>query len=203
MPAGSVKDFLIYNKLKETIGKPIDTAMREMLVAKFVPMISQPKIRQRILAQYSLLKSLGRGRPAPDFMATALNKDTFSLKNFQEKYIVIDVWATWCGPCKVQSPNFEMLAEQYTNSNLQFVALSIDDNKWAWEFEAGEKIPRVLQLLAKDKNLFTNAYGVEYIPRYILLGPDGKIINAQMPEPGNPLFEEILRREIPGLQNIE
>jgi len=203
MPAGTVRDFLIYNKLKEAIGKTRDSVRREMLITEFVPMISQPKIQQQILAQHLLLKSLGRGRPAPNFITTALNKDTFSLKNFLGKYVVIDVWATWCGPCRVQSPNFENLAEQYTSPSVAFVALSIDDNKWAWQNEASEKSLRVLQLLANDKNLFGQAYGIDYIPRYILLGAEGKIINAQMPEPGNPLFEEILRREIPGLASLE
>jgi len=202
MPAGTVRDFLIYNKLKEAIGKTRDSTRREMLITEFVPMISQPKIQQQILAQHLLLKSLGRGRPAADFITTALNKDTFSLKNFHGKYVVIDVWATWCGPCRVQSPNFENLAEQYTSPSVAFVALSIDDNKWTWQNEASEKSLRVLQLHANDKNIFGKDYGIDYIPRYILLSPDGKIINAQMPEPGNPAFEEILRREIPGLESL-
>jgi len=203
MPAGTVRDYLIYDKLKEVIGKTIDTTRREMLITEFVPKISQPKIQQQILAQHLLLKSLSRGKPAPDFITTALNKDTFSLKNFQGKYVVIDVWATWCQSCQVQLPNFDGLAEQYTNQNLVFIALSIDDNKWAWENQASENTSRVFHLHASDKNLFGHSYGVEYIPRYILLGADGKIINAQMPEPGNPFFQEILRREIPGLENLE
>ena len=202
LPAGNVRDYLIYNKLKEAIGKTRDSSRREMLITTFVPMISQSKIQQQILGQHLLLKSLGRGKPAPDFTSTALNKDTFSLKNFLGKFVVIDVWATWCQPCQVQSPMFDQLAEQYTNQNVAFVALSIDDNKWAWENQASEKISRVVQLHSNDKNLFGQAYGIEYIPRYILLDADGKIINAQMPEPGNPLFEEILRREIPGLESL-
>ena len=203
MPAGTVRDYLIYNKLKEVIGKTIDTTRREMLITEFVPKISQPKIQQQILAQHLLLKSLSRGKPAPDFITTALNKDTFSLKNFTGKYVVIGVWATWCQACQVQAPNFDGLAEQYTSQNLAFVALSIDDNKWGWQYDAGQRSLRVVQLYANDKNLFGQVYGIDYIPRYILLGPDGKIINAQMPEPGNPLFEEILRREIPGLESLE
>lgn len=202
LPAGTVRDFLIYNKLKEAIGRTRDSIRREMLITEYVPLISQQKIQQQILAQHALLKSLGRGRPAPDFITTALNKDTFSLKDFQGKYVVIDVWATWCGPCRVQSPSFEMLAEQYANPSVSFVALSIDDSKWAWQSEANEKSLRVMQLHVNDKNIFGQAYGIEYIPRYILLGPDGKIINAQMPEPNNRLFEEILRREIPGLESF-
>jgi len=200
LPAGTIRDYLIYNKLKEAIGKTRDSAIREMLIAEFVPMISQPKIQQKLLAQHLLLKSLSRGKPAPDLSTTALNKDTFSLKNFQGKYVVIDVWATWCQPCQVQLPIFDELAEQYPNQNVAFVALSIDDSKWAWENQASEKSSRVIQLHINDKNIFGQSYGIDYIPRYIMLGPDGKIINAQMPEPTNPLFEEILRREIPGLE---
>jgi thiol-disulfide isomerase/thioredoxin len=203
MPSGTVRDYLIYNKLKEVIGKTIDTTRREMLITEFVPKISQAKMQQQIIAQHLLLKSLSRGKPAPDFITTALNKDTFSLKNFTGKYVVIGVWATWCQPCQVQAPNFDGLAEQYTNQNLSFVALSIDDNKWGWQYDAGQRSLRVIQLYANDKNSFGRVYGIDYIPRYILLDPDGKIINAQMPEPGNPLFEEILRREIPGLESLE
>ena len=203
MPAGTIRDYLIYNKLKEVIGKVIDTTRREMLITEFVPKISQPKMQQQLLAQHLLLKSLSRGKSAPDFITTALNKDSFSLKKFQGKYVVIDVWATWCQPCQVQAPNFDGLAEQYSSQDVAFVALSIDDGKWNWEWEAGERSLRVIQLHASDKNAFSKAYGIDYIPRYILLGPDGKIINAQMPEPGNPLFEEILRREIPSLANLE
>ena len=173
-----------------------------MLIAQFVPMLSQPEMQQKILAQHLLLNSLSRGKPAPDFSTTALNKDTFSLKNFHGKYVVIDVWATWCQTCQVQLPVFDELAEQYTSQNITFVALSIDDNKWAWENQASEKSSRVLPLHTNDKNVFGRTYGIDYLPRYILLDPDGKIINAQMPEPSNPLFEEILRREIPGLASL-
>ncbi len=199
LPPGNIRDFLIYNKLKEAIGRTRDTVKREILLAQYLPAVSQNKIQSILVAQHFLLKSLNRGKPAPDFVTTALNKDTFSLKDFNGRYIVIDVWATWCGPCRVQSPNFERLAEQYTAPNVAFVALSIDDNKWAWQNEASEKSFRVLQLHSTDKNLFGKAYGIEYIPRYIFIGPDGKIINAQLPEPGDPMFETILLNEIPGL----
>ena len=202
LPAGKVRDYLVYNKLKEAIGRTRDSTNREALLTQFLPTISQQNVQYQLWAQHLLLKSLNRGKPAPDFATIALNKDTFSLKNFKGRYVVIDVWATWCGPCRVQSPNFERIAEQYTNPGLAFVALSVDDDKWAWQNEASEKSSRVLQLHLEDKNLFRTAYGIEYIPRYIFIDPEGKIINAQMPEPGNASFEDILRKEIPGLAHL-
>ncbi|HJS53954.1 MAG TPA: ABC transporter permease [Chitinophagaceae bacterium] len=202
LPAGNVRDYLIYNKLKEAIGRTRDSTKREVLLTEFLPAISQSNIQHQLLAQHFLLKSLNRGKPAPDFMATALNKDTFSLEDFKGRYVVIDVWATWCAPCRAQSPHFERMAEQFTSRDIAFVALSTDDNKWVWQNEANEKSFRVLQLHVNDKNLFGRSYGLEYIPRYIFLGPDGKIINAQMPEPGDPAFEDILRKEIPSIASL-
>ncbi len=199
LPQSPIRDYLLYNRIKEAIGRTRDSVKRENLITNYVPLISKIKTQHKLIAQHELLKSLHRGKPAPDFFAAALNKDTFSIETFNGRYVVIDVWATWCGPCKVQSPNFERLAEQFTSPAVAFVALSIDENSWAWRNEAIEKSSRVLQLIAKDKDSFGKSYGLETIPRFILLGPDGKIINVQMPYPSEPEFEEILKREIPGL----
>lgn len=199
MHPGKVRDYLLYNKIKEAIGRIRDSVKREDLISNYVPLISETKTRQKLIAQHDLLKSLHRGKMAPDFKTTALNRDTFSLENFKGRYVVIDVWATWCAPCKIQSPNFERLAEQFTSPEVAFVALSIDDNIWNWRNEANEKSSRVLQLIANDKNSFGRSFGIETIPRFMLLGPDGRIINVQMPYPSEPEFEDILKNEIPGL----
>ena len=199
---GRVRDFLVYNKLKEVIGKTSDSIRREKLLDEFMPLLLQQRLQHQLLAQHALLKSLNRGKPAPDFTSYALSKDTFSLAEFKGRYVVIDVWATWCGPCRVQSPSFERIAELYTSPLVAFVAVSVDQDTWAWKYEAAEKSVRVLQLITDNKDEFGKLYGIEYIPRFMLLGPDGKIINAQMPEPSNPLFEEILKQEIPGLKSL-
>src|SRR6187399_1567017 len=202
LPANTLRDYLVYNKIKGLVGRTRDSAGRELLIAKYLPVISQQKAQQQILTQHYILNSLTRGTVAPDFITTALNKDTFSLKNFKGRYIVIDVWATWCGTCRVQSAVFEKFAEEYTSPSVAFVALSIDDNKWAWQDEASQRSMHVSHLRSNNKDLFGRSYGIDYMPRYILLDPDGKILNAQMPEPGNPAFIEILKREIPGLPSL-
>lgn len=199
LPKGVVRDHLIFNRLKEAIGRTRDSLTRESILAVYAPAISQEKMQQQLFKQHHILNSLSRGKIAPDFKTTSLNKDSISLKDLKGRYVVVDVWATWCMPCKIQTPNFERLAEQYTNPNLAFVSLSIDDNRDAWLSEAHEKSPRVLQLIANDKAVLGRAYGIESIPRFLLIGPDGKIINIQMPYPSDPAFEDILKREIQGL----
>src|SRR5678815_3175621 len=109
--------------------------------------------------RHYILNSLTRGTVAPDFITTALNKDTFSLKNFKGRYVVIDVWATWCGTCRVQSAVFEKFAEEYTSPSVAFVALSIDDSRWEWQNEASQRSLRVLHLRSNNKDLFGRSYG--------------------------------------------
>ena len=128
------------------------------------------------------------------------SKKTFNeLLKTSDIPVLVDFYADWCGPCKVESPNFERIAERYSNNKVAFVALSIDDDKWTWRYQAQEKSKKVLQLLSTDKRLLGASYGFESIPRFLLIGPDGKIINIQMPNPSNAEFEEIIKRETQGL----
>ena len=203
LPMGAIRDHLITNRIKEAIGRTRDISKRESLLAAFIPAISQPKLQQQLLSQHNLIKSLSFGMPAPDFKTTALNKDSFSLKDFKGRYVVIDVWATWCTPCKIESPNFERIAELNTNPKLAFVALSIDDNHNSWKNESNDRSSRVLQLIANDKDGFGKSFGIETIPRFMLIGPDGRIINIQMPYPGEAEFEEILNKAVSGSMTFQ
>ncbi|HLF47537.1 MAG TPA: ABC transporter permease, partial [Chitinophagaceae bacterium] len=121
LPAGPVRDHLLFSRIKEAIGRTRDSTMREVLLTDFIPSVSRVKMQQQLLAQHYLIKSLSFGKPAPDFETTALNKDSFTLADFKGRYLLMDIWATWCAPCKIESPNFERLAEQYTSPKLAFV----------------------------------------------------------------------------------
>lgn len=198
VPDGSIRNFLLFDKLKETLSNTRDSVTRTNYLLTYATAISKPALTTKLFVQNELLKSLQRGKPAPDFMAVSLKKDTFNLSAFKNRYVVIDVWATWCGPCKQESPNFERIAEKYSSDKIAFVALSIDESKQRWEFEAHEKSRKVLQLLSVDKKALGEAYGFESIPRFLFIGPDGKIINIQMPRPSTAEFEDLIVRELKG-----
>ncbi len=115
------------------------------------------------------------------------------------RYVVVDVWATWCAPCKKEAPYFNRYAEQYTSEAIAFVSLSVDENKNAWKSESAGRNERVLQLWANNSKGELAAYNLEFIPRFMLIDPKGKIISAQLPMPSDPEFEQILLKEIPYL----
>src|SRR5690606_33572803 len=74
-------------------------------------------------------KILSKGFPAPSFEFADVTGEIYSLDSFLGKWIYMDVWATWCGPCLAQQPRFEELVEKYqSNGRLVFIGISIDEN---------------------------------------------------------------------------
>lgn len=125
------------------------------------------------------------GRPSPDFEAKDINGKSYSLKDFKGKYVYIDMWATWCGPCKRELPFIRELAEKFKNKNIVFLGLSIDYNKEKWEEKVNSGELEGVQLLLGRQSAFQKAYNIDGIPRFILLDPEGRIINNNMTPPSS------------------
>ncbi len=136
--------------------------------------------------------------PAPDFEAVSLAGNKMNLNDFKGRYVVIDVWATWCAPCRREAPFFERYAEMYAGDKLAFVSLSVDegDNAMSWQYEAAAKSKRVVQLRSETTFEFMTNYGIESIPRFMLIDPEGRLAMINIPRPSDPVFEDYLRREV-------
>lgn len=146
---------------------------------------------------------LEKGQPSPKFNNYADFKGgKKSLDSFKGKYVYIDVWATWCKPCIGEIPSLKRLEKKYHNKNIQFVSISIDDERTAGSWEnANTKWKKMV----KDKNLtgvqlyagkdieFMQEYQVTGIPRFILIDPKGNIVNANAPRPSDPNLENIFK----------
>lgn len=139
------------------------------------------------------------GRLSPDFRAEDTDGKVYTLQDFRGKYLYIDLWATWCRPCKAELPYLKELAGHFAGKDIVFLGLSIDHNRAAWEerVKSGELVG--VQLLLGRRSDFQQAYRIEGIPRFILLGPDGKIVNNDMMRPSSPdivqVLEKILKSE--------
>ncbi|MEQ3690899.1 MAG: TlpA disulfide reductase family protein, partial [Flavobacterium sp.] len=106
------------------------------------------------------------------------------------KYVYIDVWATWCGPCRAEIPHLKKTEEAYHDKNIEFVSISIDRAKDhdKWKKFVEDKELGGIQLFADNdwNSQFVKDYQINGIPRFILVGPNGEIVNADAPRPSSP-----------------
>ncbi len=196
---GKVKDVIVYRNMMTALSQITDSSRRSRLITNFIPLIASTHLRNLVLQKNTTLQNLQRGKPAPAISAETLNNNQFSLAMLKGRYVVVDVWATWCAPCKKEAPYFNRFAEQYTSESIAFVSLSVDEDKNAWKSESARRNERVLQLWATNSQEELKAYNLEFIPRFMLIDPKGKIISAQLPMPSDPDFEQLLLKEIPYL----
>lgn len=152
---------------------------------------------------YAKNKVMGKGKPSPKFENYIdIKGGQKSLDSFKGKYVYIDVWATWCGPCIQQIPYLQALEKEYENNNIEFVSISTDEaRRSGGSWEAAEKKWRDF---VKNKNMsgvqlwsgqdysFQQAYEINGIPRFILIDPEGKIVDANAPRPSDPQLKNLL-----------
>ncbi len=122
---------------------------------------------------------------APDFSLADINGKRFDLSDFKGKYVYMDIWATWCGPCKVQIPFMKELEKQFHNEPIHFVSVSLDklEDKPIWEKMVRENQMSGVQLFAGREDNFGFDYKIEYIPTFIILDKEGNIMIDGAPAP--------------------
>lgn len=152
----------------------------------------------------NLKKELPEGAPSPTFVDYEnVDGTTTSLEDLKGKYTYIDVWATWCGPCKAEIPSLKALEKEYQGKNIHFVSLSIDDDKshggsWDkaredWKAMIADQELSGIQLFAPEgwKTPFIKEYKINGIPRFILIDPAGNIVTPDAPRPSSELLKEL------------
>lgn len=144
----------------------------------------------------NLAKSKLNNTVSPSFNYENHKGGTTKLEDLKGKYVYIDVWATWCGPCRAEIPSLKKVEEKYHGKNIVFVSISIDVDKdhEKWKNFVNEKQLGGIQLFA-DKNWnsdFMVSYGVNSIPRFILIDPDGKVVKSDAARPSDPELQKQL-----------
>lgn len=177
-----------YNNIDSSLYASVK-AQNEQLVAYFENAYTENQI-------------MGKGKPSPKFTDYVdIKGGTKSLDSFKGKFVYIDVWATWCGPCIQQIPYLQELEDEYKNKNIAFVSISTDESQRSGgSWEAAEKKWRNF---VKDKDMsgvqlwsgqdfsFQQAYKINSIPRFILIDPAGNIVDANAPRPSDPNLKNL------------
>lgn len=139
------------------------------------------------------------GQPSPSFENYENFKGgTTSLSDLKGKYVYVDVWATWCGPCKREIPFLKEVEHNYEGKDIQFVSISIDKkaDHEKWKSMVKDKELGGIQLFADDnwKSQFVRDYQIDGIPRFILIDPQGNIVSADAPRPSSPKLIELFNK---------
>jgi thiol-disulfide isomerase/thioredoxin len=154
----------------------------------------------KLTNKFNVLSSLEKGMKSPVFNNYENNNgERTSLSDLKGKYVYIDVWATWCGPCIREIPSLKVIEKKYEDKNIYFVSLSVDErnrpvyNYKRWKEMIVEKDLGGIQLFADNafNSTFTKAYGIDSIPRFLLIDPDGNIVSGNAPRPSDPKLVEL------------
>jgi peroxiredoxin len=138
-------------------------------------LVAARRARESRSAGPGLSVSNVKGKPAPDFTLPTIDGKEVKLSDLRGKAVLVNFWATWCGPCKVEIPWFLDLQKQYGSQGLVILGIAMDDNpdvvpKFAQEMKIDYPI-----LLGNEK-VAEQYGGVEGLPQTFYVGRDGKII---------------------------
>jgi len=139
---------------------------------------------------------LGYGTPAPDFTLETLDGKSVSLSSLRGKAVVVNFWATWCGPCKIETPWLVELQNQYGAQGLQIVGVAMDDSGKD-EIARFAKDMGMNYPVALGKEAVGDAYGgVSYLPESFFIGRDGKIVDKIMGLEGRSEIEDAVKKAL-------
>lgn len=143
--------------------------------------------------QEAMKTSKMNGSISPTFDYDNYSGGKTKLEDFRGKYVYIDVWATWCAPCRAEIPFLKKLEEKYHQKDIVFLSLSIDQAKDVekWKKLIKDKELGGVQVFADNdwNSQFIKDYNITGIPRFILIDPNGKIVKADAPRPSSPKIE--------------
>lgn len=143
--------------------------------------------------RYTKLKRIDKGQPSPSFSFEDSSARKFTLQDFKGKYVYIDVWATWCGPCIKEIPHLLELEKEMEGKNIAFVSICQNDDRQRWLKYLGSHEMSGTQLYAeRGDNAFFDSYLIRGIPHFILLDPEGNIVYSDALRPSNPSFHKEL-----------
>ncbi|MDB5202981.1 MAG: Thiol-disulfide isomerase or thioredoxin [Ferruginibacter sp.] len=201
---GKIKERVLLGLIRSGIRSydSIDslTAYR-VRVGPYVAAFSDPNFQQTISSEFlekrTALLRTAVGKPAPLFALESDSGRLYRLEEFKGKVVYIDLWASWCGPCRLETPAFKKLYHSFKeDARIVFLGIAVNDGEAPWRKALKQDQPDWIQLLDRNGQV-DRAYVATMIPKFIVIDKQGNIVSFDAPAPSSgPIIENLLREEM-------
>jgi thiol-disulfide isomerase/thioredoxin len=183
MKAYNNRPVILY-ALRENIGPndrdKYNEVMRSLdnLIKKYPWLTEAKKAIETINTNREMAMKVKSGKPVPSISYPDPNGKMQGLEKYNGKYLLIDFWASWCGPCRAAIPKVKELYSEYKDKGFDVLSVSIDDDKGAWRKAMKDENMPWEQLLSPDKDKTMKQFQFSGIPTMYLIDPAGNIIKS-------------------------
>lgn len=175
--------------ISRVVGEEYKNRLSEIIeICEQIPEAERSSILQQVYESYQR-KSKSQAfndkivkKEAPDFEFTTIDGKTQKLSDFKGKYVLLDFWGTWCGPCVGEIPNLKKNYEQFKSKGFEIISISSDlmmNSKTKEEFESFIKKRKMNWTHILESKEIINQYSITNYPTLYLLDKNGKIIHSE------------------------